>query len=165
MSGEIPGQNKTSTKEIHHVLPNIPHRHRHHRLLHHPKNPQHLTLNQGESLCSHYHSSSAASPPSTTSSNTSTATNNPPSPNPKEARHVRNRTRNPRQILLTPQLSYLPPERKSPVPRASGIFSLFRVELCDFSRKMMYIWSIRAQTHEFEQYILSTGKNAIRLLR
>jgi hypothetical protein len=44
------------------------------------------------------------------------------------------------------------------VPRASGIFSLFRVELCDFSRKMMYILGIGAQTSEFEQYILNTGK-------
>ena len=64
-----------------------------------------------------------------------------------------------------PQPSYLPPERKSPAQRASGIFSLFRVELCDFSRKMMYIWGIRAQTREFEQYIRNTGKNAIRQLR
>lgn len=50
-----------------------------------PKKSRTKKLNQGESLCSHYHSSSAASPPSTTSSNTSTATNNKTS---KEARHV-----------------------------------------------------------------------------
>ena len=85
-SGQLPDKTtKTSTKETYHVLPNTPHRHRHHQLLHHPKNPRHLTLNQRKPLCSHYHSSSAASPPSTTSSNTSTATNNKTS---KEACHV-----------------------------------------------------------------------------
>ena len=139
-----PGNSRTkqqpSTKENHHVLPNIPHRHRHHRLLHHPKNPRHLTLNQGESLCSHYHSSSAASPPSTTSSNTSTATNNPPHPNQKEPRYVRNRTRNPRQILLTQQPSYIPPERKSPVPRAHrGFFVVSGGVMRFFAKNDVYL--------------------------
>ena len=50
MSRKLPDKTtKTSTKETYHVLPNTPHRHRHHRLLHHPKNPRHLTLNKGES--------------------------------------------------------------------------------------------------------------------
>ncbi|PJJ42846.1 hypothetical protein BGX16_2897 [Hallerella succinigenes] len=91
-------------------------------------------LTKEKSLCSHYNSSSPASPPSTTSSNTSTATNNPPHPNQKKPRYMRNRTRIPRQILLNPQLSYLPPETNPGATRI-GDFSLFRVKLCDFSRK------------------------------